>query len=91
LHFYQINQIKRVRLIKRADGVYVQFCIDVDRKENTEPSGNSIGLDNDASWYQFRVWIEYFGKIFERVTVAVNPQYTSQECSNCGENVKNLI
>ena len=45
LHFYQISQIKRVRLVKRADGVYVQFCVDVDRKENTEPSGNTIGLD----------------------------------------------
>jgi len=30
LHFYQISQIKRVRLVKRADGVYVQFCVDVD-------------------------------------------------------------
>jgi putative transposase len=45
LHFYQISQIKRVRLVKRADGVYVQFCVDVDRKESTEPSGNTIGLD----------------------------------------------
>ena len=32
LHFYQISQIKRVRLVKPADGVYIQFCIDVDRK-----------------------------------------------------------
>jgi len=45
LHFYQISKIKRVRLVKRADGVYVQFCVDVDRKENTEPSGTTIGLD----------------------------------------------
>jgi putative transposase len=45
LHFYQISQIKRVRLVKRADGVYVQFCVNVDRKENTEPSGTTIGLD----------------------------------------------
>ncbi|MHC5832005.1 MAG: transposase, partial [Nostoc sp.] len=45
LHFYQINQIKRVRLVKRADGVYAQFCIDVDRSENIEPTGNTIGLD----------------------------------------------
>ena len=45
LHFYQISQIKRVRLVKRADGVYVQFCIDIDQRENTEPSGNTIGLD----------------------------------------------
>ena len=192
LHFYQINQIKRVRLVKRADGVYVQFCIDVNRKEKTEPSGNTIGLDvglkeyytdsngvmvenpkffrqgekvlkrcqrrvsrkvkasknrgkarqvlgkhhlkisrqrkdhaiklarcvvqsndliayedlriknmvknhclaksiNDASWYQFRVWLEYFGKVFEKVTVAVNPQYTSQECSSCGAIVKKTL
>ncbi|MBS9394033.1 MAG: transposase [Dolichospermum sp. LBC05a] len=192
LHFYQINQIKRVRLVKRADGVYVQFCIDVNRQENIEPSGNTIGLDvglkeyytdshgvmvenpkflrigekvlkrsqrrvsrkvkgsknrgnarqvlgkrhlkisrkrkdhaiklarcvvqsndliayedlriknlvknhclaksiNDASWYQFRVWLEYFGKVFKRVTVAVNPQYTSAVCSSCGEVVKKTL
>ncbi|WP_442937965.1 zinc ribbon domain-containing protein [Nostoc sp.] len=28
---------------------------------------------------------EYFGKVFKRVTVAVNPQYTSSYCSSCGE------
>ncbi|MEG3978956.1 transposase [Microcoleus sp. herbarium8] len=192
LHFYQTTQIKRVRLVKRADGVYVQFCIDFNRKENTKPSGTTIGLDvglkeyyadsngitvanprflrkgekvlkrsqrrvsrkvkcsnnrgkarqilgkrhlkisrqrkdhavklarcvvqsndliayedlriknmaqnhclaksiNDASWYQFRVWLEYFGKVFERVTVAVNPQYTSQECYSCGAIVKKSL
>ena len=46
---------------------------------------------NDASWYQFRVWLEYFGKVFERVTVAVNPQYTSSYCSSCGEIVKKTL
>jgi putative transposase len=192
LHLYQISQIKRVRLVKRADGVYVQFCVDVDRKESTEPSGNTIGLDmglkeyytdsngtmvenprflrkgekilkrsgrrvsrkvkgsnnrdkarrilgkrhlkisrqrkdhaiklarcvissndvaayedlriknmvknhclaksiNDASWYQFRVGLEYFAKVFEKITVAVNPQYTSQECSSCGVIVKKTL
>lgn len=192
LHFYQINQIKRVRLVKRADGVYVQFCIDVDRCEDIEPTGKTVGLDvglkeyytdsdgtmvenpkfqrdgekvlkrqgrrisrrvkgsknrgkarqifglrhlkisrqrkdhavklarcvvqsndliayedlriknmvknhclaksiHDASWYQFRVWVEYFGKVFKRVTVAVNPQYTSIECSSCGEVVKKTL
>ena len=192
LHFYQITQIKRVRLVKRADGIYVQFYIDIDRSENIEPNGNTIGLDvglkeyytdsngvmvenprflrkgekvlkrcqhrtsrkikgsknrskarqilgkhhlkisrqrkdhaiklarcviqsndlivyedlriknmvknhclaksiNDASWYQFRIWIEYFGKVFERVTVAVNPAYTSQECSSCGAIVQKTL
>jgi putative transposase len=51
LHFYQISQIKRVKLVKRADGVYVQLCVDVDRKENTEPSGTTIGLDVDLKEY----------------------------------------
>ncbi|MCY7385651.1 MAG: transposase, partial [Microcoleus sp. CAN_BIN18] len=45
LHFYQITQIKRVRLVKRADGCYVQFCIQVDRSEVVEVTGNAIGLD----------------------------------------------
>ena len=192
LHFYQTTQIKRVRLVKRADGIYVQFCVDATRNENLEPTGSAIGLDvglndfytdsngetvsnprflrkgekklkrsqrrvfrkvkasknrgkarqilgkrhlkisrqrkdhavklarcviqsndliayedlriknmvknhclaksiNDASWYQFREWLEYFGKVFKRVTVAVNPQYTSQECSQCGQVVKKTL
>jgi len=46
---------------------------------------------NDASWYQFRVWLEYFGKVFEKITVAVSPQYTSQKCSSCGGIVKKTL
>ncbi len=38
----------------------------------------------DASWYQFRQWLEYFGSKFGREVIAVPPHYTSQECSNCG-------
>jgi putative transposase len=192
LHFYQPDQIKRVRLVKKADGYYVQFCIQVNRIEQIEPSGNTIGLDvglnsfytdsngdaidnprflrkgesrlkhfsrrvsrrvkgsrnrgkarqllgklhlkisrqrkdfavklarcvvqsndliayedlriknmvknhclaksiNDASWYQFRCWIEYFGKVFKKATVAVNPAYTSQDCSSCGTVVKKSL
>jgi putative transposase len=192
LNFYQHDQIKRVRLIKRADGYYVQFCVQVNRTEKVEPSGTVIGLDvglndfytddkggsvenprflrkeerrvkqaqrrvskrvkgsknrgkarlilgkrhlkisrqrkdhavklarsvitsndvvayedlrirnmvknhclaksiNDASWYQFRVWLEYFGKVFGKITIAVNPAYTSQECSGCGVIVKKAL
>ncbi|WP_287239821.1 MULTISPECIES: transposase [unclassified Okeania] len=40
---------------------------------------------NDAAWYQFREWIEYFGMKFGKITIAVRPQYTSQNCSQCGE------
>jgi putative transposase len=192
LNFYQLSQIKRVRLVKRSDGYYVQFCISVDRTEILPATGKTIGLDvglanfytdsnglevenprfyrvgevklkraqrlvsrkvkgsnnrsksriklsrihleisrqrkdhavklarcvirsndlvayedlrvrnmvknhclaksiNDAGWYQFRVWLETFGRIFGRVTVAVNPAYTSQECSLCGVVVKKSL
>ncbi|MEH2419288.1 RNA-guided endonuclease InsQ/TnpB family protein [Nostoc sp.] len=192
LNFYQPDQIKRVRLIKRADGYYVQFCISIDRTETIAPTHQTVGLDvglscfytdslgnkaenprfyrtgerkmkrsqrlvsrkvkgssnrrkartfvsrvhlkisrqrkdhavklarcvitsndvvvyedlriknmvknhclaksiNDAGWYQFRVWLEYFGKVFKRITIAVNPSYTSQKCSNCGSIVKKSL
>ena len=192
LHFYQPDQIKRVRLVRRADGYYAQFCIQVNRTEEVEPSGNAIGLDvglndfytdsnddraenprflrqgarrlrqaqrrvskrvkgsknrgkarqilgkrhlkisrqrkdhavklarcvitsndvvayedlriknmvrnhclaksiNDASWYQFRVWLEYFGKVFKKITIAVPAAGTSQECSQCGVVVKKSL
>ncbi len=46
---------------------------------------------NDAGWYQFRLWLEYFGKVFGRITIAVNPAYTSQECFSCGAIVKKSL
>ncbi|WP_293031453.1 transposase, partial [Moorena sp. SIO3I8] len=46
---------------------------------------------NDAGWYQFRKWMEYFGTKFGKVTIAVNPALTSQNCSNCGEVVKKSL
>ncbi len=192
LNFYQIEQIKRVRLVKRANGYYAQFCVDVDRREDLEPSKTTVGLDvglnhfytdsngqtienprflrkserqlkklqrkvskhkkgsanrkkaikrlakkhlqvsrqrkdfavktarcvvrsndliayedlqvrnmvknhklaksiSDASWSMFRNWVEYFGKVFGKVTIAVPPQYTSQNCSNCGTLVKKSL
>jgi len=46
---------------------------------------------NDASWYQFRVGLEYFAKVFEKITIVVNPQYISQECSSWGAIVKKTL
>lgn len=45
IYFYQPEQIKRVRLIRCADGYYVQFCISIEVKEDVKPSGKAIGLD----------------------------------------------
>jgi len=46
---------------------------------------------NDASWYQFRRWLEYFGKVFGKITIAVPPHRTTQECSQCGTVVKKSL
>src|SRR4028119_1540186 len=192
LHYYQIDQIKRVRIVRRADGYYVQFCLNQERIEKREPTGKTIGLDvglthfytdsdghrcenprhlrksekalkrlsrqmsrtqkgsknrakkrnrlsrkhlkvsrqrkdfavklarcviqsndlvayedlqvrnmvrnrqlsksiSDAAWSAFGQWLEYFGKVFGVVTVAVPPHYTSQNCSNCGEVIKKSL
>ncbi|XZF63156.1 MAG: RNA-guided endonuclease InsQ/TnpB family protein [Gloeotrichia echinulata DVL01] len=46
---------------------------------------------SDASWYQFTQWLDYYGKIWDKVVVAVTPAYTSQNCSNCGHRVKKSL
>jgi IS605 OrfB family transposase len=48
LNFYPLDQIKRVRIVKRADGYYVQFCINLDVREYAkplEPTKKCVGLD----------------------------------------------
>jgi putative transposase len=45
LHFYAPSEIKRVRVIRRADGYYTQFCIAVERTEALTPTGKAIGID----------------------------------------------
>lgn len=45
LHFYRIEQIKRVRVVRRADGYYTQFCIAQERVENHELTGKIVGID----------------------------------------------
>lgn len=45
LAFYPTELIKRVRVVRRADGYYIQFCIKIDVTESVEPSRRAIGLD----------------------------------------------
>jgi putative transposase len=188
LHYYQLEQIKRVRVVRRHDGYYAQFLIDHKREENKELTGKQVGLDvglnhfytdnrgekidnprflrkderkikrlqrrlsktdkgsknrskarnklgrahlkvsrrrndwvcklaqrvirsndlvaienlkvrnmvknhclaksiSDAAWYRFREWLEYFSQVYGVPVIAVNPSYTSQNCSNCGHKV----
>ena len=46
---------------------------------------------SDAGWSLFTQWLEYFGKVYGRVIVSVAPQYTSQNCSSCGEIIKKSL
>jgi putative transposase len=38
-------QIKRVRLVRRADGCYVQFAVQADRQIKHQPTSKQIGID----------------------------------------------
>ena len=197
LNYYDIKQIKRVRLVRRADGYYAQFAIDVKVRIETKPTGQVVGLDlglkffiadnrgntepcpqfyrssekqlnranrkkskkfvkgasspsknyhkarfryarkhlrvsrqrkeyckrvaysviqsndlvayedlnvqglvknrhlaksiSDAGWSIFRQWLEYFGFKYGKVTIAVPPYNTSQNCSSCGKKVKKSL
>ena len=52
LALYDKAQIKRVRLVKRADGYYVQFCIKVEVSIiESKPTHNTVGIDLGLSYF----------------------------------------
>ena len=51
IHTFGVKLIKRVRLVRRADGFYCQFSVDFDHSKPLKPTGNQVGLD---------VGLEYF-------------------------------
>lgn len=92
-HFKISNQrkdhaIKLARCVVSSNDVVVYEDLKVRNMVKNHCLAKSI---NDAGWYQFRVWLEYFGRVFGRLTIAVNPAYTSQECSSCGAIVKKSL
>src|SRR4028118_740613 len=192
LHFYAPGEIKRIRIVRRADGYYAQFCINVERKEELISNGKTIGIDvglnhfytdsdgetvpnprclrkrekalkklqkrvsrkkkgsgnrkkainklgrkhlkvtrqrkdfaiktalcvvkssdfvayeelqvrnmvknhklaksiSDAAWSQFAQWLQYFGKVYGKTVIAVAPEYTSFDCSACGNTIKKTL
>ncbi len=42
---FPIKQIKRVRIVHRADGYYVQFLVAAERKVEHIPTGKQVGID----------------------------------------------
>ena len=54
IYFYQPEQIKRVRILRRADGFYVQFSIKIDPRDTVEPilpSQSCIGIDVGLKYF----------------------------------------
>ncbi len=45
LNYYQLEQIKRVRVVRRADGYYTQFCIQHEPREEVQPTEQVTALD----------------------------------------------
>ncbi len=189
---FPVKQIKRVRLIKRADGYYCQFAIDAQRRIEHIPTGKQAGIDmglkdfltdsegntvpnprhlrkaekrlkklhrrlsrkqkkssnrkkarqalakaylkvsrqredfarktastlvtshdfiayedlkirnlvknrnlaksiSDAAWGRFRLWLTYYGCVHSIPVIAVEPAFTSQDCSACGTRVKKSL
>jgi len=39
------NDIKRVRIVRRADGYYAQFCVETERRVEHVPTGLQLGID----------------------------------------------
>src|SRR5713226_1506203 len=45
IEHFPLKQIKRVRLLKRADGYYVQFAVQAERHVEHVPTGLHVGID----------------------------------------------
>jgi putative transposase len=189
---FPLKQIKRVRIVKRADGYYVQFSVQAERNVEHVSSGKQVGIDvglkayytdsegntvanprhyrkaekrlkrlhrrlsrkqkksqnrkkarkqlakgylqvqrqredfarkqantlvtssdliayehlqirnmvrnrklarsiQDAGWGTFLRWVRYYGELHQVPVIAIEPHFTSQECSACGRLVKKSL
>ena len=48
---FPVKQIKRVRIVKRADGYYCQFGVKADRRIEHIPTGKQVGIDMGLNAY----------------------------------------
>jgi IS605 OrfB family transposase len=48
---FPMKQIKRVRLVRRADGYYVQFSVQADRKIDHTFPGHHVGIDMGLKYF----------------------------------------
>ena len=74
-----LKQIKRVRLIKRADGYFCQFAVDAERRLEHIPTDKQVGID---------VGLKEFLTDSDGNTVA-NPRYMSKAETGTPRRVQN--
>ena len=48
---FPLEQIKRMRLLRRADGYYAQFVLQVERRVSHVPTGSALGIDVGIAAY----------------------------------------
>ena len=80
--------IKQARCVVMFNDIVVYEDLKIANMVKNHPLAKSI---SDASWYQFTQWLDYYGKIWDKAVVAVNPAYTSQDCPACGYRVKKTL
>jgi putative transposase len=80
--------IKQARCVVHSNDVVVYENLQIANMVKNHNLAKSI---SDAGWYQYTQWLDYYGKIWDKAVVAVNPAYTSQDCSNCSHRVKKAL
>ncbi len=80
--------IKLARCVVASNDVVVYEDLKIKNLVKNHHLAKSI---SDASWYQLTQWLDYFGKVWYKTVISVPPNYTSQDCSNCGHRVKKSL
>jgi putative transposase len=74
-------------LIQRHDTIYLEDL----RVANMVRNSHLAKSISDAGWAQFRTILEAKAVWAGRQVIAIPPQYTSQDCSGCGERVAKTL
>lgn len=80
--------IKQARCVVHSNDVVVYEDLKIANMVRNHHLAKSI---SDAGWYQFTQWLDYYGRVWDKAVVAVSPNYTSADCSNCGHRVKKSL
>ncbi|MDB9312012.1 transposase [Spirulina sp. CS-785/01] len=80
--------IKQAQALVASNDVVVYEDLKVANLVKNHNLAKSI---SDAAWSQFTDFLDYYGKVWDKAVVAVNPAFTSQDCHNCRHRVKKSL